>query len=511
MALTRRTGQRFQASIWPGFVDAMTALLLVLMFVLTIFMIVQFMLREEITGQENRLFQLSNQVASLADALGLEQERSEQLQNDLERITASLNAAQEEGAAQAALIEKLSADLSASQAEGSRLSTRIDDLEGQVSSLEAGLASARTEIDTQTEAARLAAARREALEALIADLREQGAQAQAEAERLEAALSEEEAARLAEAEAARALRERLNGAEEELTALTLSLEQERKRAEDTLTLLAAAEAAKNALQTRVEELSEAEAQAALLAVAQERLAEEEEKGIENQRRVTLLNQQITQLRTQLLSLQGLLDAAEERDRKANVQIEALGTELNTALAQVASEQRRRAELEEAERKRLEEEAKELENYRSDFFGKLREVLADRQGVRIVGDRFVFSSEVLFQPGSASLAPEGRSQIASVAALLSEVARDIPPEIDWILRVDGHTDNLPLSGGGRYADNWELSQARALSVVRFLTEELGFAPDRLAATGFGEYRPVSNGNRRDDLAQNRRIELKLTER
>lgn len=511
MALTRRTGQRFQNSIWPGFVDAMTALLLVLMFVLTIFMIVQFMLREQITGQETELYQLSNQVASLADALGLEQERSAELKSDLERITASLAAAREEGAAQAALIERLSADLSASQAEGELLSSRISDLEGQVSGLETTLALARTEIDDQAEAARLAAARREAMEALIADLRQRGDAAQAEAERLELALSEEEAARLAEAEAARLLRERLSGAETELTAMELSLEEERKRAEETLTLLAAAQAARAELEGRVEELSEAEAQAALLSVAQERLAEEQAESAESQRRMTLLNQQISALRSQLTALKGLLDEAEQRDREANVQIEALGTELNTALAQVAAEQRRRAQLEEAERKRLEEEAKELANYRSDFFGKLREVLADRQGVRIVGDRFVFSSEVLFQTGSASLAPEGRSQIASVAALLSEVARDIPPEIDWILRVDGHTDNLPLSGGGRYADNWELSQARALSVVRFLTEELGFPPNRLAATGFGEYRPVANGNSRDDLAQNRRIELKLTER
>ena len=132
-------------------------------------------------------------------------------------------------------------------------------------------------------------------------------------------------------------------------------------------------------------------------------------------------------------------------------------------------------------------------------------------MRVVGDRFVFSSEVLFETGSAVLAVEGRAQIAGVVEILSDVAGEIPAEIDWIVRVDGHTDNLPLSGTGRYRDNWELSQARALSVVRYMQDVLGFPPDRLAATGFAEYRPVALGDSPEARAQNRRIELKLTER
>jgi chemotaxis protein MotB len=142
---------------------------------------------------------------------------------------------------------------------------------------------------------------------------------------------------------------------------------------------------------------------------------------------------------------------------------------------------------------------------------LREVLVGRDGVRIVGDRFVFSSEVLFQPGSADLAPEGRRQIAGVVATLQDVSGQIPPEIDWIIRVDGHTDDVPLSGVGAFGDNWELSQARALSVVRFMQDDLGFPPGRMAATGFGEWQPVAAGNSEAARAQNRRIELKLTER
>jgi chemotaxis protein MotB len=185
--------------------------------------------------------------------------------------------------------------------------------------------------------------------------------------------------------------------------------------------------------------------------------------------------------------------------------------LNAALAQVAAEQKRRAELEEAERKRLEAQNADLEKFRSEFFGELSQLLAGREGVRVVGDRFVFSSEVLFTAGSADLAPEGQAQIASVVKILDEVAGKIPPQVNWIIRVDGHTDDVPLSGTGEFKDNWQLSQARALSVVRYMQNSLGFPPERLAATGFGEYQPVAAGNSAAARAQNRRIELKLTER
>jgi len=175
------------------------------------------------------------------------------------------------------------------------------------------------------------------------------------------------------------------------------------------------------------------------------------------------------------------------------------------------EERRRAELEAAERARLEAETKNLEQYRSEFFGRLRALLGNQEGVRIEGDRFVFSSEVLFPPGAATLSADGRGEIAKVAGILRNIAADIPPEIDWVIRVDGHTDNQPLSGLGEFADNWELSQARALSVVKYMINFLGIAPERLAANGFGQYQPVASGNTEAARAQNRRIELKLTER
>ncbi len=578
MALSRRTGARMAGSIWPGFVDAMTALLLVLMFVLSIFMIVQSVLRDTITMQDDELDTLTRQLSDLADALGLERVRSAELED-------GLAAARGEIEAQGALIATLQGQIAARDAELGAAAARIAGFEEQVLALIAerdaargesaarggeierllsdaeamqlALATARDEIDAAAEAARLDAARREALEALIATLR-------SEKDAMAETINRNEAELLVEAAAAAELRERLARSDAELTAMTLALEEKRREAEETLTLLAAASAAREDLDLRLaaalleleseraalsaerearaadlaaaadgEELrrmlaaelaarraaeadaqaamTEAEERAALLATARSELAGETARADEAARRMALLNEQVAALSAQLASLQGLLDTAAEEDRAAKVQIENLGSQLNTALAQVAAEQKRRAEMEAAERARLEAEAVELERYRSDFFGKLREVIGDREGVRIVGDRFLFSSEVLFEPGAADLSVEGIAQVETVARTLREVADDIPPEIDWILRVDGHTDDTPLSGTGAFADNWALSQARALSVVRYLQNELGFPPDRLAATGFGEYRPVAEGRDAAARAQNRRIELKLTER
>ena len=157
------------------------------------------------------------------------------------------------------------------------------------------------------------------------------------------------------------------------------------------------------------------------------------------------------------------------------------------------------------------EARDLARFKSDFFGQLREVLEGQDGVRIEGDRFVFSSEVLFEPGSATLSALGQGEILNIAGILTSISDDIPDGIDWVIRVDGHTDNVPVGTGGRFQDNWELSQARALSVVRFMSGDLGFPPGRLAANGFGEFQPINPEDTPEARAQNRRIELKLTER
>ncbi|NOC43720.1 peptidoglycan -binding protein [Ruegeria sp. HKCCD7559] len=580
MALSRRTGQRFQGSVWPGFVDAMTGLLMVLTFVLTIFMVIQFVLRETISGQEDELTTLADEVAALAGALGLEERENSRLQARLGALNTTLSQAEDDLAQAQSLIASLTTERDRQAAALDQAQTRITNFEAQVAALLAeqeqalgdiaaletereqllteqealnlALAQSREEIDAQTEAARLAAARREALEALVADLEQSGDERAAEIATLEQQLSDEEAARLAEAAAAEALRNRLQDADAELTAMTLALEAQRKEAEDTLTLLAAAQAARaelerqfgdvnpDELRAELEAALEAQTQAqadadeqrtlaeqrqALLALAESTLSEEKEISAEAQREAALLNQQIAALRGQLGSLQALLDDFEERNEAAEIQIQTLGQDLNAALARAASEERRRRLLEEAERLRLEAEAEalagqneelaaqaeDLQRYRSEFFGRLRDVLGDQEGVRIEGDRFVFSSEVLFPTGSAVLSAEGQQEVAKVANILRSVAAEIPPGLNWVIRVDGHTDNVPLAGSGRYRDNWELSQGRALSVVRYMVDALGIPPNRLAANGFGEFQPVNPADTPEARAQNRRIELKLTER
>jgi chemotaxis protein MotB len=519
MALASRRGNRFAGSIWPGFVDVMTALILVLFFLLSIFMIVQFVLRDAISGKDRELDRLSLQVANLADALGLARSEADTRAALVATLTDE-RAAQDARLADvearvAALLARnadLDAALAATDAEREALAAESAERLSASQALELALAQARDEIDAGAEAARLAAARREALEALVASLRTEASEREGALASTGAALDAAEAARLIEAAAAEALRTRLADADAELTALTLALEAERKRAEDTLTLLAAAEAARDRLAgSETAALTEAERRAAELAHARALLAEEEEVSAEAQRQVALLNQQTAELRRQLDGLQGLLDVAGERDAEARVQIETLGANLNAALARVAVEEKARAELEARERDRLEAEARDLERYRSEFFGRMREILGEREGVQVVGDRFVFPSEVLFAPGSATLGPEGQAQVARVAAVIREIADEIPPGIDWVLRVDGHTDRTPVSAGGQFRDNWELSLARALSVVRYMNAVEGLPADRLAATGFGEFRPIDPGDDPEALARNRRIELKFTER
>ncbi|GHD99965.1 hypothetical protein U879_10315 [Defluviimonas sp. 20V17] len=630
MGLSRRGTSREDPPIWPGFVDAMTSLLMVLIFVLTIFMIVQFVLRETITTQDTQLGQLNTQIQNLADALGLEKRKNSELSNTL---TAAQRKADEQTTMIATLSSQLAAkssDLTAAKAKitdfearvaglladkasaqkaNDQLAAKLNDVQAQRDALNLAVAKARKEIDAQAEAARLAAARAEAMQALVASLKKQTAtkdtnlaalaaelsdqkdksQAQAgqvaklqsdltEAQKQKLAqdaaaqalqaklkdakdqLSAAEKQRLADAAAAKLLRDKLKNSQDELTAMTLELEAQRKKAEDTLTLLAGAQAASKDLNAKLAaalaaqdqaqhktqaldqklataqasnkdltaklsaalaaklaaqqqgktQLTEAQQKAVLLAAANKALSDEKAKSAGALRKVALLNEQIAALRTQLSNLQGVLDASAVKDAKNKVQIQTLGSQLNAALARVAVEEKQRLALEEAARKAAEAKAQNLEQYRSQFFGKLRQVLKGQPGVRIVGDRFVFSSEVLFEPASATLSPEGKQQIAGVTRTLQTIAAEIPTNIHWILEVDGFTDSTPLSGTGQYRDNWELSQARALSVVHYMIDDLGFPPQHLAAAGFGQYQPVAKGDTPDARAQNRRIELKLTQ-
>ena len=677
MALSRRTGQRFQASIWPGFVDAMTGLLLVLMFVLTIFMIVQFVLRETISGQENELNSLQDEIALIAEALGLEKNQTEKLGLELNALTGTLANTESELQRQATLISTLTREretqgqliseanskITLFEAQVAGLISQRDNLNLQIGSLrddkklatkkilelqnesnnlksdrdqlELALASARNEIDAAVQAARMAAAQREVFESMIVALEQDLSDAEKRVDEkidevgvLRERLSEEEEARFVSVNVAQELRKRLKNADAELTAMTLMLEAQRQEAEDTLTLLAAADNARDQIDNKLKEtlfalevanseiyktkqsieklesgekrilaeldqsnlalaaalsqrknlqqefddtkqsldtkltaalgekseieknntelrknlenaliarlaadalaksnLEEAKRKQLLLSQAEREIINQANKNkksqdelIKAERQTALLNQQLSEVRKQLGELDVLLSLSEERDQEQKAQLKNVGSRLNQALASLASEERKRRKLEENERKRLEEEnnkltnqAEELANYKSEFFGRLRTVLMGQERVRIVGDRFIFSSEVLFSAGRSDLSKEGKSEILNVTEILSSIMKNIPENIDWVIRVDGHTDNTPLSGAGEFKDNWELSQARALSVVKYMIKELNFSGSRLAANGFGEYQPISLADTPEARALNRRIEIKLTER
>ena len=210
---------------------------------------------------------------------------------------------------------------------------------------------------------------------------------------------------------------------------------------------------------------------------------------EAQAKVDILNQQIAALRRQLAALETALEASEARDRESQARISELGQRLNLALAQ---------------------KVQELARYRSDFFGRLRQILGNRQDIRVVGDRFVFQSEVLFDSGQAAINPAGRGELDQLASALIVLEKEIPTDIAWVLRVDGHTDRRPVSSNGPFKSNWDLSAARAIAVVQYLMDK-GVVPTRLVAAGFGEYQPIDLGASDEALRRNRRIELKLTDR
>ncbi len=575
--------------IWPGFVDAMTALLLILMFVMSIFMIIQFTMSQKISGQSKELDDLTRQLVGLADVLSLERDRSTALEGEVGALQSNLASQRSEAdrlnAAMAALVQARDT----AQARAAALDSSLADSVSERELLASALASTRTEMDAAVETARLAAARREAMEALIVDLRATGEGREAElatvsAERagalalieqfraeqagrdaeltanerelaklevertaalaliaqleadgealaavraaleadkaalgaenlsleeqrrevealqavalerlaaLETRLTAEEEARLLEAAAAAALKRKLASSGTELDAMTLALEKARKEAENTLILLAAAEVAKQSLEGRLADGGEViDRELALRRLAESQLAEVEAQTLEEQKRVALLNAQTRELREQLGGLAALLDDAEQRDTESNIQIAKLGERLNRALAQKVGQ---------------------LARFRSVFFEKMEKVLGGRQDIQRVGDRFVFQSEVLFAQGSAELGPAGQAELAKLGAVLREVAGEMPDDLKWIVRIDGHTDKIPVSGRGRYGDNWELSQGRALSVVRYLVEREGVPPVRLAAAGFGEFQPIDDGDTPEALARNRRIEFKFTER
>src|SRR6201986_4981033 len=342
MALSRVRRNESGFNYWPGFVDALSTLVLSIVFLLSVFLVVQFYLSQEVSSKDKALEQLNAKIAQLNDLLSLEK---------LGSLT----------------------------------------LNDQVSQLKAGLASAESE--------------RDRVQGLYNGLAGAGNDAAGRANELNKALDSEKS------------------------------------------------------------------------VSSRALAQ-----------IEVLNQQISALRRQLAALEEALDASEKRDKESQGRIADLGQRLNVALAQ---------------------RVQELSRYRSDFFGRLRTILGNRPDIRIVGDRFVLQSEVFFDTGQSVLKPEGRAELDKIAAVLLDVAGKIPQDINWVLRVDGHTDVRPVSGAN-FKSNWDLSAARSISVVQYLIS-LGVPAQRLVAAGFGEFQPLDTANTEEAYKRNRRIELKLTER
>lgn len=442
-----RPGTRRAINIWPGFVDALATLLLVVIFVLMVFMIAQFFLSVALSGKNDALVRLNTEVQELAELLALERSANIELNANIGELSSQL---QESVTAQDNLANQLRA-----------LIIERDDLAVALSRAEAeALQAQRESTEAQSALAEIRGAESEALSEL-----------EAERQKLEQALArmriDEEKLRQAQAFVA--------SKETELEAAYKTIEADKETIEAQLAELAILQSLRDEMRKEV-------------LAGEAALVEQESLTDEATAQVALLNRQIAALREQLASLSVALDIMEAENEEKEVQIADLGRRLNAALAT---------------------KVQELARFRSDFFGRLRELLGDRQDIRVVGDRFVFQSEVLFASGSAELEPEGRKQLSQLASALAEIAATIPEDIDWVLRVDGHTDRRPISTP-EFPSNWELSTARAISVVKFLIIR-GIGPNRLAATGFGQFQPLDTGSDEIAFRRNRRIELKLTQR
>ncbi len=401
MALGNRRHAR-QIEAWPGYVDVLSTLLMVIVFVLMIFVIGQLFLSQALSGRDEALAKLNRQIAELADILALSQKNATELQGQ---------------------VDQLSGALTKSTAERDELKNQLVVVLGE----------------------------RDALQAQIGDLQQQASDVNAKVQQ-QATLTAE--------------------AEKKLEEAYKSIEADQSKINALLTDIAALQSLRDELMKKLGDKD----------------VEKEEISTEAQKRVELLNQQILALRQQLSDIAKALDISEAKSKDQEVQIAELGKRLNTALAS---------------------KVQELARYRSEFFGRLREILGNRQDIQIVGDRFVFQSEVLFESGSADIGPAGKDQLDVLATTLILLSPEIPADLDWVLRIDGHTDARPISSR-EFPSNWELSTARAVAVLKYL-ESRGIPPERLAAAGFAEFRPLDSSGTEAAYRKNRRIEIKFDQR
>lgn len=410
MARSRSRDRGEQDDIWPGFVDALSTLLMGITFLLVVFVLGQFFMSRLLAGRTMEMDRLQVQVEDMASQLKLSEDEASELRRNLRRLDADLRGL-------TAQRDDLQADLQTSEETRMSLSDRLASVLAQTATLSRNLDDTRGSLEQETRT-------RAELEQALADARQQ--------------ISADRAT----------------------------------------------------VELQVGQLADLQRQIAELEAMRDQLAAEK-GGAASERddalaQVALLNKQINELGSQLLQLGEALEVKQgEIDRQAD-SIEDLGRKLNLALA---------------------DKVLELSQFRSDFFGRLRGILGERSGVQIVGDRFVFQSEVLFDSGSATLSPQGQEQLSKFATTLNQIITEIPDDLPWILRVDGHTDKRPISTA-EFPSNWELSTARAITVARFLVAH-GLPANRVAATGFAEFRPLDPGDSEEAYRRNRRIELQLT--
>jgi chemotaxis protein MotB len=443
-ALTRRG--RHGVNVWPAFVDALASVLLVFIFIVLMFVVAQFFLSEILAGRNRALDALSQQVAALADTLALEREKTAALGDTVAELSSRLDVTLAERDSLAGRLTLTTQHLETAE-------SRMTQLQAQLGEADKVIAADKERIELQLK--ELASLQQD-----IAALRQLRDKLQAQVGDLGAALKQRDQELLAERDRSKALRAQLADQTERTRLSQVEIDKRDIRVRELTTQIAALDRA----------------------LAQEKQLSERAQG-----RVELLTQQVAALREQLTRLSGALALSEKQMKQQEVQIDELGRRLNLALAR---------------------KVEELNRYRSEFFGRLREVLGDHPSIRVVGDRFVFQSELLFPTASATLVPEGKRQLAQLAETLKTVTHEIPTDIHWVLRVDGHTDRRPIHTG-QFPSNWALSTARALSVVQYLIAR-GIAPRHLAAAGFGEFHPLDNADTATAYARNRRIEVKLTQ-
>ena len=430
MTISTRRSRTQETNIWPGFVDALAALLMVIIFVLMIFIVAQFYLTQLLSGRDDDLAKLQGQILELGELLSIERTTNAKLANNIDRLSESLVIATTK---QETLNSKIS-----------ELIILNESLGGQVNIL---------------------TAERDALDKNLKLSQSSLAMSQSD---LEGALHQ------------------LKNIETELEAKALQNKQTKKELDETrkLSLL---------MQSDLDEARDL-LQKIIIKLSKEKLhlvnLRELNKELNSKYSTTTnqLNAQILALKREMMSLNDILKKSEMENELKNVKIVDLGRKLNRALAS---------------------RVQELAKFRSEFFGRLQDVLKNRRDIRTVGDRFVFQSEVLFASGASDIATAGKKELAQLAKTLNSIAPNIPKKINWILQIEGHTDHIPISNK-RFQNNWELSAARAISVVEFLIGQ-GVPADRLSAAGYGEFQPLDK--RRDEIGnrRNRRIEMKLTQR